>query len=303
MGLQRCRARSVAEKRTTMAEGAEEAAAHSCIIQGTVDDDYELTEEIGTGQYAVVHRADYAGDDPKIPAVVAVKIIDKKASGMTVTDKEIAVMMRIDDPNCVKLYEVYETEDEVQMVLEYLPGSDLFDRIITKQKYAEADAKALMKRVCLGVKNLHAKNIIHRDLKPENILLEREDDDIVCKVADFGLSRLFPEGGPREQKTQTLCGTPGYVAPEVLNRAQYGYGVDIWSLGVITYITCCGFPPFPLDMNADSVKKVKSCDFSFPSPYWDSNSDELKDFIKKMIVLNEDERLDIDEVLAHPWLN
>jgi calcium/calmodulin-dependent protein kinase I len=281
----------------------EEEAAHNCIVKKNVEDDFDLIEEVGQGQYATVHLANKTGGaGDEIPEEVAVKLIDKKASGMSVTDKEIAVMMRIDDPNCVKLYRVYETDDEVQMVLEYLQGSDLFDRIIQKQKYDEADAKKLMKKVCMGVNSLHQKNIMHRDLKPENILLVTEDDDIDCKVADFGLSRLFPEGGPREQKTGTLCGTPGYVAPEVLNRTPYSYKVDVWSLGVITYITCCGFPPFPLDMQADSVAKVKSADYSFPSPYWDSQSEDCKDFIKKMIVMNPEERASMEQVLAHPWL-
>merc|ERR1711998_818126 len=145
-------------------------------------------------------------------------LIDKGSSGCSVTDKEISVMIRIQNPHCVRLFEVYETETEVQMVLELLAGADLFDRIIQKQKYSEEEGKQLIARVCLGVKHLHDQHVIHRDLKPENILLVSQEDDIDSKVADFGLSRLFPEGGPREQKTGTLCGTPGYVAPEVLRR-------------------------------------------------------------------------------------
>jgi len=272
--------------------------AHKCIKQCNVEDSYELIDEIGQGQYATVHR----GEHRETGKEVAVKLIDKAGSGATVQDKEIAVMLRIDDPNCVKMYEVYETETEVQMVLELLEGADLFDRIINKQKYPEAEAKALMKRVCLGVKTLHDQKIIHRDLKPENILLASLDDDITCKVADFGLSRMFPEDGPKAQKTGTLCGTPGYVAPEVLKREQYSYPVDIWSLGVITYITLCGFPPFPLDMQADSVKKVKTADFSFPEPYWTGISADAKDFIKKMVIVDPLARGTMDQVLAHPWL-
>merc|ERR1711934_359613 len=277
---------------------AELDEAHKVIIHESVEEYYDLIEEIGQGQYAVVHRAEHKENGK----VVAVKLIDKGDTGMTVTDKEIAVMMRIDNPNCVKLYEVYETEAEIQMVMELLEGSDLFDRIINKQKYPEPEAKELMKRVCDGVKHLHDKNIMHRDLKPENILLVSPDNDVDCKVGDFGLSRLFPEGGPREQKTGTLCGTPGYVAPEVLNRVPYSYGVDVWSLGVITYITVCGFPPFPLDMQAASVAKVKNADFSYPSPFWDNKSAEVKDLIKKMIVKDVDARFTLEQVIAHKWL-
>lgn len=263
-----------------------------------MEDDYDLIEEIGQGQYAVVHKAE-SKEDGK---VVAVKLIDKGDTGMAVTDKEVAVMLRIDNENCVKLYEVYETETEVQMVLELLEGADLFDRIIQKQKYTSAEAKILFKRIVLGVQHLHSKNIMHRDLKPENILLQSPDDDTACKVGDFGLSRLFPEGGPREQKTGTLCGTPGYVAPEVLNREPYSYGVDVWSLGVIMYITLCGFPPFPLDMQADSLKKVKTADFSFPSPYWDGVDENAKEMIRMMIVVDPEKRATIDQILAHPFL-
>jgi len=273
--------------------------AHKVIKNDNVEDYYDLIDEIGQGQYASVHRAEHkdTGDE------YAVKLIDKGSSGVTVSDKEIAVMIRINNENCVRLFEVYETETEVQMVLELLGGADLFDRIIQKQKYSEEEGKQLMKRVCLGVSHLHSSNVIHRDLKPENILLVSPDDDISCKVADFGLSRMFPEGGPREQKTGTLCGTPGYVAPEVLKRVPYSYPVDVWSLGVITYITLCGFPPFPLDMQAESVKKVKNAEFSFPSPYWDEMSDASKDFIKQMIVTDPEKRATMEQVLAHPWLN
>jgi len=289
---------------------AEMDQAHNTILRKDIYDDFEITEDIGAGQYATVHRGVKIDGDGVVPegTEVAIKEIDKGASGMAVTDKEIAVMLRVDNPHCVKLYAVYETETHVQMVLELMEGIDLFDRIITKQDrpepnkgYSEAEAKKLMKNVCTGTKHLHDKNIMHRDLKPENILLKTMEDDIDCKVGDFGLSRLFPEGGTREEKTGTLCGTPGYVAPEVLRRVPYSYGVDVWSLGVITYITVCGFPPFPLDMQAASVAKVKNADFSFPSPFWDKKSEDVKDLIKKMIVVDPETRLTLDQVLAHPW--
>jgi len=280
---------------------AEIDEAHKCIKMCDVTEDYDLIEEIGQGQYAIVHQAEKL-EDPDKGTEFAVKLINKKASGMTVTDKEIAVMMRIENPNCVKLHAVYETEEEVQMVLELLQGADLFDRIVSKAKYPENEAKVLMRKVIEGVQYLHSKNIMHRDLKPENILLVSEEDDTDCKVADFGLSRMFPEGGAREQKTGTLCGTPGYVAPEVLERVPYSYGVDVWSLGVITYITVCGFPPFPLDMASDSVKKVKTADFSFPDPFCKDVTEECKDFIRKMIVVDPSQRATMEQCLAHPWL-
>merc|ERR1711998_237901 len=267
------------------------------ITSRPVDADYNLIEKIGEGKYAEAWRAEKDGRQ------YAVKLIDKAESGVTVTDKEIEVMTRIRNANehCVQLYAVYETDEEVQMVLELLEGRDLFDRIITLKRYTEQDAKRLLKAICMGVKQLHDKNCIHRDLKPENILLVSPDDNCNAKVADFGLSRLFPEGSARQQQAGTLCGTPGYVAPEVLERVPYSYAVDVWSLGVITYITVCGFPPFPLNMERASVKKVMRADFSFPSPYWDENTEECKDFIRQMLVLKPAERATMEQVLSHPW--
>merc|ERR1711998_618634 len=268
------------------------------ITSRPVDADYNLIEKIGEGKYAEAWRAEKDGRQ------YAVKLIDKAESGVTVTDKEIEVMTRIRNANehCVQLYAVYETDEEVQMVLELLEGRDLFDRIITLKRYTEQDAKRLLKAICCGVKQLHDKQCIHRDLKPENILLISEADHCNVKIADFGLSRLFPEGSARQMKAATLCGTPGYVAPEVLERVPYSYAVDVWSLGVIAYIVACGFPPFPLNMQHESVSKVKAADFCFPSPQWRGKSEALKDFIQKMIVVDPRGRASMEEVLAHPWL-
>merc|ERR1712010_116627 len=270
------------------------------VIHRDAEDDYEFVEDYGQGQYAAVFKAQHR----QTSQIVAVRNIDKADTGVSVdkvTDKEINVMLRIDHPYCVKLHAVYETDTQVQLVMELLEGRDLFDRIITRKKYTEPNAKILMKRICEGVRHLHEKNVIHRDLKPENILLASPDQDTDCKVADFGLSKLFPEDS-HEMKTQTLCGTPGYVAPEVLNRVKYGEKIDVWSLGVIAYISLCGFPPFPLDMAAGSVQKVKTANFSYPAPHWNEVSQEARDFINKMIVVNVDDRATMDQVLAHPWL-
>merc|ERR1711871_1605662 len=177
------------------------------------------------------------------------------------------------------------------MVMELMEGSDLFCRIISKKKYSEEDGKKLIWNMFSGVQHLHEMKIIHRDLKPENILLVSEDDDVTCKVADFGLSRLFPEN-EEKQSTGTLCGSPGYVAPEVLECVPYSYPVDLWSLGVITYTALCGFPPFQLEMTFESIKKVKSADFCFNSP-------ELKDFISMIIIADPLKRATFEECLTH----
>jgi len=275
-------------------------------LEEDVETVYEILEDIGSGQYAQVFKAVKRYEDDE--TAYAVKCIDRKDTGadfQSVTDKEIEIMKAIDHPNCVSLFEIYQTDVQVQLVMELLEGRDLFERIMIRKKYTEANSKALMKQVCDGVKYLHEQKIIHRDLKPENILLVKDDKsaaddaDTDCKVADFGLSKVFPEG---VEVTQTICGTPGYVAPEILNRQPYGVKIDVWSIGVIAYITLCGFPPFPLDMTANAVTKVKNAEFSFPEPHWDGISDEAKDFISKLIVVDVEERLSMEDVVAHPWL-
>ena len=277
-------------------DDSDDDAPNVLFMKDDVENYYDLIEELGLGQFATVYKACH-----KVTGnVVAVKMIDRKETGpglTSVTDKEIAVMLRIDHPHCVKLHEIFQTDDQLQLVMELVDGGDMFDAIKTR-KFEESHVRRLMRQICAGVKYLHKQRIIHRDLKPENILLV--DDAEVVKVADFGLSKLFPEDAPA-MSVQTRCGTPGYVAPEVLNRQPYGVKIDSWSCGVICYIMLCGYPPFPMDMGTASVKKVNNADFRFPSRHWGIISDEAKDLIRRMIVVDPVARLSIDQTLAHPW--
>jgi len=269
-----------------------------------VETHYTIEEELGQGQFATVFK----GKHKKTGRVVAIKMIDRKDTGADVTqsatDKEIQIMKAVNHPNCVQLIEIYQTDDEVQLVMELLEGQDLFDRILARnpKKFPEGKARELMQKLCAGVRHLHEHRIIHRDLKPENILLVSTDLDCTdVKVADFGLSKLFPDEAT-VAATQTRCGTPGYVAPEVLNRKKYGYKIDSWACGVIAYIVLCGFPPFPLNMEQRSLQKVNAADFRFPSRHWSGISAEAKDFIRRMLVVKADDRMGLDEAMEHPWL-
>merc|ERR1740130_2648067 len=259
-------------------------------IQEDVEHHYRLVEQLGQGQFATVFK----GEHLKTKHVVAVKMIDRKDTGadvLSATDKEIQIMKAVNHPNCVKLIEIYQTEDLVERILARNP-----------KKFPEDKAREIMQKICAGVRHLHEHRIIHRDLKPENILLVSKDlESTDVKVADFGLSKLFPDDDVATE-TQTRCGTPGYVAPEVLNRSKYGYKIDTWACGVIAYIMLCGFPPFPLNMEAKSLQKVNAADFRFPSRHWSGISDEAKDFIRRTIVVSVDDRLSLDHALEHPWL-
>ena len=251
---------------------------------------YDLIEEIGRGCFATVHKARH-----KVTrALVAVKLI---ARNQTCSHEEVDVMLRLDHPHCVELHKVFKTDDQIQLVMDYVDGGDLFDAVTTRN-FQEGHVRRLMQQICEGVQHLHTKRIIHCDLKPENILLFYDAGS--AKVADFGLSRLFPEDAA-SVTVQTRCGTPGYCAPEVINRQICGAKIDIWACGVICYILLCGYPPFPMDMDPDSLEKVTNAEFQFPAKHWSVVSETATDLIGKMLVADPNERLSIDGVLAHPW--
>lgn len=238
-------------------------------------------------------------------------------------NKELDAMQRVADAHCVKLIEVFETPEEVQMVLEHMHGGDLFQRILTGNKdkpagIPEEEVKKMIREIILGVKALHSNHIIHRDLKPENILLGEHG---TCKIADLGLAHLFPhersateagsttggEAGTQTtatlQRTGSQVGTPGYAAPEVLEGVPYSYAVDIWSLGVVTYCALSGCTPFPTDMSPETVEKVRTGSYSFPLKFgWGRRSEASMDFVRSMLQVNPDDRPSLDALLAHPWL-
>ena len=167
-----------------------------------------------------------------------------------------------------------------------------------QEYYDEETAKREVKQIIAALRYCHSKGIVHRDLKPENLLYSTGEPDAVVKLADFGLAKICKE----DQLMKTACGTPGYVAPEILSKKKYDEKVDVWSLGVITYILLCGFPPFYHNNNAVLFKKIKRGEYEFPDPYWCNVSEEAKDFIKKILVVKPDKRISLDELLKHPWL-
>lgn len=243
---------------------------------------------------------------------VAVKLL-KKLGNEAVIDKEVDAMLRVGDAHCVKLHEVFETQTEVQLVLELCSG-DLFCQLLEQGSAVglpEPEVKRVMRHTILGLKALHSHGIIHRDMKCENILL---GGDGQYKLADFGLAKLFPTeepspaahstGTPKSLvRTTTQVGTPGYAAPELLMGMPYSYAVDVWGLGVVAYTALSGCTPFPLDMKPATVKQVRTANYAFPANFgWDKRSAESQDFIRQMLVPNPDERATLDELLEHPWL-
>jgi len=197
------------------------------------------------------------------------------------------------------MVEIFETDDYLFLVMELVTGGELFDKIVEKGCYTEKEAAVLVHKIVSAIDYLHDQNICHRDLKPENLLLKSPDKDTEVKIADFGLSKIVNQ----KVMMQTACGTPGYVAPEVLNATGYAKEVDMWSIGVITYILLCGFPPFFGDTVPQLFEQIMRAEYDYPSDYWDDVSQTAKDFIDHLLVVDPEKRMTTKQALKHKWLS
>uniref|UniRef100_A0A1Q3G4I5 Putative calcium/calmodulin-dependent protein kinase type 1 n=1 Tax=Culex tarsalis TaxID=7177 RepID=A0A1Q3G4I5_CULTA len=278
--------------------------------QPSIEDKYIIKELLGTGAFSEVRLC----QQKESGQAYAVKIIDKKAlkGKEDSLENEIRVLKRFsarrteDDadktwfthPNIVQLFETYEDKSKVYLIMELVTGGELFDRIVEKGSYTEKDASLLIRQVLEAVDYMHEQGVVHRDLKPENLLYYSASEDSKIMISDFGLSKMEDSGF-----MATACGTPGYVAPEVLAQKPYGKAVDVWSIGVISYILLCGYPPFYDENDANLFAQILKGEFEFDSPYWDEISDSAKDFIKNLMCVNVEKRFTCKKALAHPWIS
>ncbi|KAH8731410.1 kinase-like domain-containing protein [Phaeosphaeriaceae sp. PMI808] len=265
---------------------------------------YTMQEQLGKGHFASV----YLCVEKSTGVQYAVKKFEKRSgpgekSKVDGLQQEIGVLMGVSHPTLLCLKDTFNEDDGVYLVLELATEGELFNWIVMKQKLTEVETRKVFVQLFQAVKYLHERNIVHRDIKPENILLT--DKQLRVKLADFGLAKIIGE----ESFTTTLCGTPSYVAPEILensNHRRYTRAVDVWSLGVVLYICLCGFPPFSDELHSPEnpytlSQQIKLGRFDYPSPYWDSVGDPALDLIDRMLTVDADQRISIDECLEHPW--
>ncbi|XP_069715958.1 serine/threonine-protein kinase DCLK3 isoform X2 [Phaenicophaeus curvirostris] len=269
---------------------------HAIKSRTDVEKHYEIGRTIGDGNFAVVKECRHCDSNQ----IYAMKIVDKsKLKGKEdMMENEILIIRSLSHPNIVSLIEVYETEAEIYLILEYVPGGDLFDAIIESVKFTEHDAAVMITDLCEALVYIHSKNIVHRDLKPENLLVQHNaDKSTTLKLADFGLAKQVTK------PIFTVCGTPTYVAPEILAEKGYGLEVDMWAAGVILYILLCGFPPFRSQERdqEELFQIIQLGHYEFLSPYWD-NISAAKDLITRLLIVDPQKRYTARQVLQHPWI-
>ncbi|RUS90298.1 hypothetical protein EGW08_001896, partial [Elysia chlorotica] len=250
---------------------------------------YDLGRKLGDGNFAVVRQSRKKETGQEF----AVKVIDKaKLKGKEhMVENEIDIMKDCNHANIVRLFEEYETAERIYLVMELVKWVSHFKPL---------GLSALMvKDLCNALYYMHSRSIVHRDLKPENLLVHRnKDGSITLKLADFGLAMEVKE------LIYTVCGTPTYVAPEILTEVGYGLEVDMWAVGVITYILLCGFPPFrsPDRNQTELFEFIKAGEYEFLSPYWDSTSKSAKDLISRLLIVDRRKRFTSVDVLSHKWV-
>jgi calcium-dependent protein kinase len=210
---------------------------------------------------------------------------------------EMNILKDLDHPNILKLFELYQDENNYYLITEYCNGGELFEKIKNMNSFTEKMAAEYMKQILSAVVYCHTKNIVHRDLKPENLLLDSKKPNASIKVIDFGTSRKFSS----TKKMSKRLGTPYYIAPEVLDQ-NYDEKCDVWSCGVILYILLCGYPPFGGSTENEILNKVKSGKFKFDDDDWSGISMDAKNLIKKMLTYNAKERISALEALNDKWI-
>ncbi|XP_056117494.1 calcium/calmodulin-dependent protein kinase type II subunit beta isoform X43 [Rhinichthys klamathensis goyatoka] len=261
-------------------------------------DEYQLYEELGKGAFSVVRRCVKLCTGQEHAA----KIINTKklsARDHQKLEREARICRLLKHPNIVRLHDSISEEGFHYLLFDLVTGGELFEDIVAREYYSEADASHCIHQILESVSHIHHHDIVHRDLKPENLLLASKCKNAAVKLADFGLA-IEVQGD--QQAWFGFAGTPGYLSPEVLRKEAYGKPVDIWACGVILYILLVGYPPFWDEDQHKLYQQIKAGAYDFPSPEWDTVTPEAKNLINQMLTINPGKRITAQEALKHPWV-
>ncbi|XP_069124020.1 calcium/calmodulin-dependent protein kinase type II delta chain-like isoform X20 [Argopecten irradians] len=261
-------------------------------------DIYDLKEELGKGAFSIVRRCVQKSTNLEFAA----KIINTKklsARDHQKLEREARICRLLKHPNIVRLHDSIQDEGFHYLVFDLVTGGELFEDIVAREFYSEADASHCMQQILESVNYCHQHGIVHRDLKPENLLLASKAKGAAVKLADFGLA-IEIQGD--QQAWFGFAGTPGYLSPEVLRKDPYGKPVDIWACGVILYILLVGYPPFWDEDQHRLYAQIKAGAYDYPSPEWDTVTPEAKNLINSMLTVNPAKRINATEALKHPWI-
>ncbi|XP_042706094.1 calcium/calmodulin-dependent protein kinase type II subunit gamma isoform X13 [Chrysemys picta bellii] len=289
-------------------------------------DDYQLYEELGKGAFSVVRRCvkknssqEYAAkiintkklsarDHQKLEREARIcRLLKHPNIGKSEAEKLLYFglswtcleLVRARTPSAVRLHDSISEEGFHYLVFDLVTGGELFEDIVAREYYSEADASHCIHQILESVNHIHQHDIVHRDLKPENLLLASKCKSAAVKLADFGLA-IEVQG--EQQAWFGFAGTPGYLSPEVLRKDPYGKPVDIWACGVILYILLVGYPPFWDEDQHKLYQQIKAGAYDFPSPEWDTVTPEAKNLINQMLTINPAKRITADQALKHPWV-
>jgi len=270
------------------------------------DSKYEVDESryLGTGKFSVVYLC-WKNNNPE--KRYALKVITTRAedhASLTRIYEEIDIMKTLGNhPGIIQLVDIDEgMPATIRLVLELCEGGELYDRIQTKQFFSEAEAKLLVKNLLEAIAYVHSRGVMHRDLKPENILLVSRVSNTDIKISDFGLARISKDYPRRLPRSHSICGSDFYLAPEVIKQEEYGREIDIWAVGVITYVVMSGSLPFFHQVLHKLYRQIVERDMGFPEQAWRNVSKGAQDFILRLLLVRPGDRLSAEQGLNHPWL-
>jgi len=270
------------------------------------DENYEVDEAnyIGTGKFSVVHLCWRKYQPEKRYALKVIQTRADDHQSLTRIFEEINILRVLGNhPAIIQLVDMDESvANSIRLVLELCEGGELYDRIQQKQFYAEQEAKVLIKNLLEAVNFIHSKGIMHRDLKPENILLASKVSNTDIKISDFGLAKISKDFPRRLPRSHSICGSDFYLAPEVIKQEEYGREIDIWSIGVVSYVVLSGSLPFFHNVLHKLYRQIVERDLSFPEQAWKSVAKGAQDFILRLLQVRPGDRLTAEQSFSHPWL-